>query len=318
VSVVITSYNYARFIGQAIQSVLDQTYRDLQIIVVDDGSTDETRAVLDRFGSAITCIYQQNQGKSAALNQGLALAQGQYVAFLDSDDYWLPDAVAARVAAFEAEPTIGVVYGRARVIDEKGQFQPYTLGAPEPYPGQTFKSLLCGVFVYFLTLMVRRDCLQAVGGRFDPDFGTTNDWELYLRLSRVCRFHYLNRPLACYRVHSSNWSSNPALMAEQMTRLIDRTLAATDLPNEVQKAKDMIYRNLYTSIALEYLKAGRGREALGYLFKAARVSRRPVRAAAWAGYLALAQQLSQTPWGARAVSGAAVVKQSLNHAVGRR
>lgn len=98
ISVIITSYNYARFIGEAIESVLGQTYQDFEVIVVDDGSTDDTRSVLDRFGDHITCIYQTNQGKSAALNQGIASAQGRYLAFLDSDDCWLPHSLQAPLA----------------------------------------------------------------------------------------------------------------------------------------------------------------------------------------------------------------------------
>jgi glycosyltransferase involved in cell wall biosynthesis len=124
ISVIITSYNYARFVDEAIQSVLDQTYQDFEVIVVDDGSTDDTRSVLDRFGDRITCIYQANQGKSIALNRGIAVSRGRYLAFLDSDDCWLPHSLQARLAAFEDDPELGVVYGRTLVIDETGRVLP--------------------------------------------------------------------------------------------------------------------------------------------------------------------------------------------------
>jgi len=316
VSVIITSYNYARFISEAIQSVLDQTYRDFEVIVVDDGSTDDTPSVLDSFGDSITCIYQTNKGKSEALNRGIATSRGRYLAFLDSDDCWLPDSLEARLAAFEADPGVGVVYGRALVVDEAGRPLPYTIGAPERYPGETFRSLLYGVFIPFLTFTVRRECFEQAGAYFDPSFGTTNDWELYLRLSRVCRFRYLDRPLARYRVHGSQWSGNPVVMAEQMTRLIERALSDPDLPPEVERSKHIVYRNLYTNIGLGFVGPGPRRLALQYFAKALAVSRNPIWAAIRIAYLILVGYLNRSRLGAWAVQALANIKQRLNYALG--
>lgn len=314
VSVIITSYNYARFIRETIQSVLDQTYRDFEVIVVDDGSTDETASILDSFGHNITCIYQANQGKSAALNRGLAASRGRYVAFLDSDDCWMPDALEARVVAFEANPAVGVVYGRARVVDETGRVLPYAIGAPQRYAGDTFRSLLYGVFIPFLTFMVRRECFERVGMYFDPSFGATNDWELYLRLSRVCRFHFLDRPLAHYRVHGSNWSGKPAVMAEQMTRLLHKALSTPDLPPEVERTKHHVYRNLYSNAGLGYVGPGPRHLALHYFARALQVSPNPLWTAARIAYLIAVSYLNRSPVGARIVSGIASAKERVNYA----
>jgi len=317
ISVIVTSYNYARFIGEAIQGVLDQTCQDFEVIVVDDGSTDDTRSVLDRFGDRITCIYQANQGKSIALNRGIAVSRGRYLAFLDSDDCWLPDSLEARLATFKADPEVGVVYGRALVVDEAGRPLPYTIGAPERYPDETFRSLLYGVFIPFVTFMVRRESFEQAGAYFDPGFGTTNDWELYLRLSRVCRFRYLDHPLARYRLHASNWSCNPLVMAEQMTRLVERALSDPHLPPEVKRTRYIVYRNLYTNIGLGFVGPGPRRLALQYFTKALSVSRNPIWTAVRIAYLILVGYLNRSRLGAWAVSELAMAKQRLNYALGR-
>ncbi|MHB0856224.1 MAG: glycosyltransferase [Anaerolineae bacterium] len=314
VSVIVTSYNYARYIRLAIESVLNQTYHDFEVIVVDDGSTDETRSILEGLGDRVTCLFQANQGKSAALNRGIQAARGRYVAFLDSDDLWLPDALARRVAVFEADPQVGVVYSHALVIDAEGRPLPQTIGAPARYPGQTLRSLLSGNYIPFATFAVRRSCLDRVGAAFDPKFGATNDWELYLRLSRVCRFHYIDQPTACWRLHGQNWSGNAALMAEQMERVVERALAEPDLPAEVQRSRPVIYRNLYTNTGVGHLAASQWGAACHAFGRAIRVSRNPPWALARILYLVLVRFLEGSRLGAALVAGAARCKQRLNYA----
>ena len=102
VSVVIPAYNCAAYGGQAVDSVLHQTYTDWEIIVVDDGSQDDTRLILEQYGDRIRYIYQQNQGVSIARNRGIELARGEFIAFLDADDYFFPDKIAAQIAVFAA------------------------------------------------------------------------------------------------------------------------------------------------------------------------------------------------------------------------
>jgi len=318
VSVIITSYNYARFIGETIQSVLDQTYLDVEVIVVDDGSTDNTPEVLARFGDRITCIYQRNQGKSGALNRGIDAARGRYLAFVDSDDAWLPDALERRLAVFESDPGVGVVYGRTLVMDESGTLLPYMNGAPPRYPDDTLRSLLHGVFIPFLTFMARRTCLDQAGTYFNPDFGATNDWELYLRLSRACRFHFVDQPLARYRVHGSNWSGNSGVMAKQMARVVFQALNAPDLPPEIEASKHSILRNMYTNIGLGFVGPGPRRVALHYFARAIRVSHHPMWAVLRIPYLIIAGYGSHNPVGARLIAGIASLKEQLNYALAER
>ena len=121
VSVVIPTYNRQRLVQDTIDSVLRQTFGDLELIVIDDGSTDDTRRVLqDRYGTRIRYVYQENQGESAARNHGIALAGGEYVAFVDSDDLWHPQKLERQVEVFEADPGIGLGSTQAYWINYQG------------------------------------------------------------------------------------------------------------------------------------------------------------------------------------------------------
>ena len=121
VSAIIPTYNYARYVAAAIKSVLAQSFKDLEIVVVDDGSTDETTETLRPFAERIRYIPQVHRGLAAARNVGIRVARGRYLAFLDSDDFWLPDKVSMQVARLDAEPAVGVVYCEAVLFDEASQ-----------------------------------------------------------------------------------------------------------------------------------------------------------------------------------------------------
>ena len=120
VSVVIPTYNRALMVKEAIQSVLDQTYSDFEIIVVDDGSTDDTREVVTAFADKVRYVFQENSGRSNARNRAIHMARGRYIAFLDSDDLYMPHKLDMQVACMEKVPEFGMVYSTAVCIDEQG------------------------------------------------------------------------------------------------------------------------------------------------------------------------------------------------------
>ena len=122
VSVIIPAYNSADFIDEALKSVFDQTYKDLEIIVVDDGSTDDTRAVLEKYGDRVNYHYQDNNGPASARNRGIKLARGKYIAFLDADDLWLPTKLEKQVALFKNRENLGFVTTGVCSFDENGDY----------------------------------------------------------------------------------------------------------------------------------------------------------------------------------------------------
>jgi len=201
VSVIIPTYNNSDCVAQAIESVLAQTYRDLEIIVVDDGSTDGTAAVLERFGDRIVYVRQAHRERSAARNNGILHSSGEYVAFLDADDLWLPHKLAAQVPQMDAHPSAGLTYARARSYGPRRRWARAwgLLGYP-PRRGQpAFASFALSNRIPLLTAMVRRRCLDDVG-MFDESLTYIEDWELWLRLSARYEVCYSPEVLAIYHL----------------------------------------------------------------------------------------------------------------------
>ncbi|MFM7427887.1 MAG: glycosyltransferase family 2 protein, partial [Elainella sp.] len=203
VSVVIPAYNCADYLPAAIESVLAQTYRDFEIIVVDDGSTDATPEVLHRYGNQLVAISQANQGVALARNHGIQIAQGEWVAFLDADDLFLPDKLAAQMALAEANPALGLIHSGWQRVDSQGRF----LMDVEPWqqvPDLTLESWLRWKPVLPSAMLFRRDWLERSGG-FDPRFPPAEDTELVLRLALMgCEAAWLRQITVKYRQHESS------------------------------------------------------------------------------------------------------------------
>ncbi len=307
VSVLMPAYNRANYIGQAIQSVLDQTYSDLELIVVDDGSTDNTAEVVQRFTDPRVCyIYQQNKGVSGALNTAFQASHGCYIALLGSDDALFPDMLMETLPLLEANPDVGLVYARAQAMDSEGRLLPQVLGAPEKYPGQTFKSLLYGDCVCGITAVFRRECAERAG-LWDESIVANEDWDMWLRMSLVCRFHFVDKILAHFRIHpggiTSGHSEKFARLSLDRVRVLDKIYACSDLPPEARAVKALAYRNVYMDVGLRWLSVRAWRESALYFWKAIRVSPNPLVTPFRILYLILFYNvLSKTKWGSRLVS----------------
>lgn len=210
ISIVVPAFNQAEFLADAVDSAMAQTYRDFEIILVDDGSTDETPTVARKFGKAIRYIRQENQGLAGARNTGVLLANGEYVALLDSDDLWLPTFLEAMMALAEDNPRATVYYSGWRYVDAEGHVcpqQPHTWVVP---PAEMYWTLLRVNFLIPSTILMRRaQIIQA--GAFDASFRRLQDWELWLRLSRDGHV-FAGSPecLVHYRLHGNALSGDPA------------------------------------------------------------------------------------------------------------
>jgi glycosyltransferase involved in cell wall biosynthesis len=210
VSVVIPCFNQAHFLGEAIESVLSQSYSHFEIVVVDDGSTDNTSEVAGRY-PGVHCVRQENQGLAGARNSGLYESKGSYLVFLDADDRLLPDALKVGLECLKAHPECAFVSGRYREIaaDESHLrgFQPlYHIKKGD------YSELLRGNYIgMHATLMYRRSVLESVGG-FDTSIEACEDYDLYLRIARNFPIHCHDKVVAEYRQHDSNMSRDSALM----------------------------------------------------------------------------------------------------------
>ncbi|WP_303286335.1 glycosyltransferase [Marinobacter sp. SS8-8] len=224
VSVVTPTYNRARFLPDAVTSVLSQTFGDLQLIIVDDGSDDNTRDVLAPFlaDRRVRYVYQKNQGQSHARNLALKQATGDCIAFLDSDDVWAPDKLEKQLAVLQANPGVDIVHGDEATIDEQGKV--ISFENMKRYSGRITRYLLADNSVSITTALVRRRCFDEMGG-FDTSVGVADDYELWLRFSARYCYQYEPGIVASYRVMADQISSDKRRRFAANERIIQEFLA---------------------------------------------------------------------------------------------
>ncbi len=252
VSVVIPTYNRAHVVGRAVQSVLHQTYQNFEIIIVDDGSTDGTseRVALFHDPRLFYVRLEENCGCGAARNMGIEASRGDYVAFLDSDDEWLPEKLEKQVRLLErSEPSVGIVYTGYVAIDE--QELPTTTRIPKSR-GRILNEL-CGwnILGTTSTVVVKRECFRLVRP-FDPTLASCEDWDMYIRLAKRFKFDFIPEVLVRYHLGDSgrmtkNWYAN----AEGHVRIAKNYLSDADSFPRRQRAR-------------QFFELGTGLVGLGY------------------------------------------------------
>jgi len=228
VSVIIPAWNQAQYLAESIRSVLAQTYDDYEIIVVDDGSTDETRAVVESFGNRIRYVWQENQGLADARNTGIGEARGEYVALLDSDDAWLPSFLTSMMLLAKANPNAAVLYCGVIYVDHCGCYLPQS-GRTRILPrDELYKTLLRFNFLIPSTIVMKRSVVMSAG-LFDVAFRRLQDWELWIRLMKQGQvFAGLDQSLVRYRVHSESLSNDPAGGQQAARALVDKHFGLDD------------------------------------------------------------------------------------------
>ncbi len=251
VSVIIPNYNYAPYLGGAVNGALAQTYPDIEVIVVDDGSTDESKDVLINFGNGITTIRQENLGVAAARNNGVSAGTGEFVAFLDADDEWLPEKIEKQVAMLRDDPSLGLVHVGVEEIDTAGGSLRRRL---EGATGDATHELLMlggkGILGGGSGLLVPRAVFEAVGG-FDTQLSTSADWDLFYRIASRYPVGFVSQALLRYRVHDTNMSANVAAMEHDMTLAFKKAFA-----NGGREVRSAAYGSLYKTLSGSYFRAG--------------------------------------------------------------
>jgi glycosyltransferase involved in cell wall biosynthesis len=207
VSVVIPTYNSARFLGEAVQSVVEQTLQDWELIVMDDGSTDDTREVVAAFREPrIRYVHQENRGVSATINRGAGLARSAYIALLAADDVFLPEALEKATRAMDGPADVGFCYGQVRYMDEDGNELKLARQWPARSGIMTARQVIMEVlslrFILPSAVILRRSSFQEVGG-FDENLDYGEDTELFARLAKRYPVGYIADPLARRRKHKS-------------------------------------------------------------------------------------------------------------------
>jgi glycosyltransferase involved in cell wall biosynthesis len=258
VSVIIPTHNRSQLLRAAIDSVLAQTHPAIEIIVVDDGSTDDTASVIAQYAGRVTCIEQANAGVSAARNTGFRASSGEYVNFLDDDDTFMPTKIERQVEVLDAKPEVGLAHCGYQHIDEEGTVLDTTGLLPE---GNVFKELVCECFLTVHSPLIRRQCLDEVG-LFDEGLGYGEEWELFLRIALAgYPFACVQEPLCTYRVHRATKMTHTPRLERGTLAVMDRVFANPQLPADVLALKDQVYSGVHLWIGCQYYAANRWDDA---------------------------------------------------------
>lgn len=268
VSVLIPTYNRAEFLGHAIHSVLGQTYRDFEIIIVDDGSSDHTRQVVDKFNDPrIRYIrHNENRGTSAACNTGMRGASGKYIAFLGDDDEWSPNLLARQVPVMQKSRQIGVVCSSYwRFNQDKTKRFLFPRATVSKTREKLHKRFLKECFVSHSGALVRKDMLLSVGG-FDERLRRAQDTDLWIRLSKRCEFAYIEEPLiSICPVRNAGFDRQTALhRVDSMEVFLQKHW------NEFSQSRSTLARRL-SQLGYAHLHVGNLKEARSYLLRSLKV-----------------------------------------------
>lgn len=250
----------------SIESALAQTHPNVEIIVVDDGSTDGTAAAMAQYAGRVTYIQQANQGVAAARNTGFRASAGEYVTFLDDDDLALPDKIARQVQALGSHPRAGLVHCGYYFADQDGNYLSKVELLPE---GDVLRELVCSNFVWVGAPLIRRRCLEQVG-LFDQTIpGITADWEMWLRVALAgYPFACVQETLGVYRIQPDSMMADVSKLERGMFAVLDRVFSRPVLPAGVAALKAQAYGEIHFWVSCRYYAAGRWDDARRNLAKA--------------------------------------------------
>lgn len=263
ISVVIPTYNYGRFLGAAIDGVLSQTLRPTELIIVDDGSTDDTEAVVSRYlhdadgldAVKIRYIKQKNAGVCSARNRGVAESSSEFIAFADADDIWHPTKLEKQIAKFTEDENIGLVHCAMREFDsDTGETTAVNIDGME---GDVADELLLWERSVIIgpggTIVVTRKAFDDAGG-FDTEMKVGEDWDFCYRVARKFKVGFVPEALVDYRSHAAAAHRNVAEMERGMSRFYEKAFAAADA--ETLKLRSRAYGNFYRVLSGSYFQAG--------------------------------------------------------------
>ncbi len=265
VSVIIPTYNVCKFIDKTLDSVLTQTYSDFEVIVVDDGSTDQTVSIIKQYcgkhPEKIRLILKENSGPGSARNVGIRAAAGEYIAFIDADDLWLPQKLEKQIAYFKTQSSeVGLVYTDARKFDDDGIWV-----LPEKYrrkrsEGWIYKELLKRNMIPNQSVIARKKCFDDVG-LFDESLELIEDHDMWLRIAMKYKIVFLDEVLSLYREQSQGRSKKVETTIKRSNGVIEKHLKMAEGNSELEDLlKNILSHRLY-SLGYFYLRGGHMKDA---------------------------------------------------------
>lgn len=266
VSVVIPVYNGGRFLAETIESVLNQTYENIECLVINDGSNDNTSDVAKAFGSKIRYFDKPNGGVSSARNVGIENSRGDLVAFLDADDLWLPKKIEVQVELFCKNDNVGLVYSGVKMIDEYGVLTGEVHDKFEKDPVTRILLLQTPVFIT-MTGVIPKKVFKAIGN-FDENLSTSADADMVCRIAEQFRLIVVEQPLALYRRHFGQMHHNLTALERDAYILFDKNFTGEDVPERLSRIRSRAYSNLETILSAGYFGEGNYRASVAHFIKA--------------------------------------------------
>ncbi|MCD4731699.1 MAG: glycosyltransferase [Bacteroidales bacterium] len=276
VSVIIPVYNRKQFLTEAINSVLNQIYDNIEVIVVDDGSTEDLSEIMNTFKGKIKVKkHNRNLGLSATLNSGLRIARGEFVGILADDDLYTPDKIEKQIGAFKRNPEIDVVYTEYQWLHPDGRINSHNNKKKSSLDlrrntKNLYYSLLQGNFIDAISPLVRRKCYDIVGG-YDEWLKNLEDWDMWLRMTETgFNFYFLDEAHVSVRKHSENKSKNPEKNMHQRLRVLYKTFKNKKFKNlnELMNIRRRSYATVFFDYAFAVYKQENYPAYVKYMHKA--------------------------------------------------
>jgi glycosyltransferase involved in cell wall biosynthesis len=227
VSVVIPAFNSANYLRAAVDSALNQTVLPLEVLVINDGSSDNTQDVIKEYGSSIRGFYQRNSGPAVARNRGIAEAKGDFIAFLDADDTWTPDKIETQINYLEYHKNVNIVHTAYFNVNMLSDNLIASSKIRDEFTGNCYREFFFRNGVQMSSVVVLKECLIKVGG-FDQNIrrASTEDYDLWFRIARDYEFGYVRRPLVYYRHHDANATRVAIAIREGELYVLNKALHA--------------------------------------------------------------------------------------------
>jgi glycosyltransferase involved in cell wall biosynthesis len=243
ISVIIPCYNNHDYIQECLDSVLNQTFSDFEVILVDDGSTDGTTETVKAYLPKLKLISQKNQGPAVARNVGLEEATGKYVAFQDADDLWYPEKLELQLKFLESNPRFDWVYADMSTFNDQQRLQASWFADRPTYQGKVFEKLINNNFIPTITVMAKKEAVLSVGG-FDPSLRSCEDKDLWLRLARKNELGRLDKVLAKRRFHTHNLCRDNQLLIASEIKVMQKMKSLVE-EERLQRLLDNKISRLY-------------------------------------------------------------------------
>lgn len=261
VSIIIPTFNRRDYITIALDSVMAQTYKDYEIIIIDDGSSDDTKEVLKPYQDKIRYFYQDNRGIPATRNRGIGEAQGDYIAFLDSDDYWLSEKLERQIGCFSKHPHYGMVATRCSCTTPDGRF----LKKNRPgKSGRVLMDLFKANFIRTSSAMIKKECFEKVG-LFDESLPECEEYDLWLRIAKHYPIGFINKPLTVYTDNPQGVSTDSLAGRLQRLKVLEKDYLKECIPHPLYRKR---LASNYHYVGRHYLKQGEKSEGKKYLKQA--------------------------------------------------